>query len=185
MSVNSKTLAGRRRGKSASGVAFVARCPGMTAWGLVVVSDRLPQTSGPLPLSTCRRSYSRREAATTRARHSKIRLCQPVTDGPNMTTGRGVFEKWFTNLAFWVFCRHLNGPRTGPRTAFKDSPQTRNRREDQSVVEHPVEDTVHVLQTLDLVLVHGGTQHQSRNSETRGRLLTSSTGEKYTLLSTA
>lgn len=48
---------------------------------------------------------------------------------------------------------HLHGPRTRSRSTIEDSPRARYWRENEPVVEHHVEDLVHILETIDLVLL--------------------------------
>lgn len=58
-----------------------------------------------------------------------------------------------THLAFRVLFGDLHGPRTGTRPAFQYAPRPRDRGEYQPVVEHHVEDLVHILEAFDLVLL--------------------------------
>ena len=48
---------------------------------------------------------------------------------------------------------HLHGPRTRPRSTVEDSPRARYGGEYKPVVEHHVEDLVHILEAIDLVLL--------------------------------
>lgn len=52
---------------------------------------------------------------------------------------------------------HLHGPRTRSRSTIEDSPRARYWGEYEPVVEHHVEDLVHILETIDLVLLPGRT----------------------------
>lgn len=57
-----------------------------------------------------------------------------------------------THLAFRVLLGNLHGPRAGPGAAVQDSAWSGNRWEDEPVVEHHVEDPVHILEKIDFVL---------------------------------
>lgn len=67
-----------------------------------------------------------------------------------------------SDLAFWKFFCHLNGP--GPRavTAIKNSLRLTVSREDQPIIKDHVEDVILELEPLRLVLVMWDVSHGSR-----------------------
>ena len=65
---------------------------------------------------------------------------------------RGIQER-FTHLAFGILLGNLHGPGTRAGTALQDAPWARDRREYEPVVEHHVEDLVHILEAIDFVLL--------------------------------
>lgn len=58
-----------------------------------------------------------------------------------------------THLAFWVLFGDLYGPTTGAEPAFQDATRARDGRKYEPVVEHHVENFVHILQPIDLILL--------------------------------
>jgi len=62
-----------------------------------------------------------------------------------------------THLTFRILFGNLQGPRAGPRSTLQNSPWPRNRRKYEPVVEHHVEDAMHILESIDFVLVRHGT----------------------------
>lgn len=93
--------------------------------------------------------------------------------------GERRFQKHFTHLAFRVLLSNLHGPGTAPRSALQDSPWAGDGREYEPVVEHHVEDLVHILEAFDFVLLHERTAVRPESVDKKGFQLTSSTGAKY------
>jgi hypothetical protein len=96
------------------------------------------------------------------------------------------FDGQFTNLALWILLSHPGGPGAGAWPAFQDPSGAWNRREYQPALKHHVEHRMHILEALDLVLVWQREFIRAMDArQVDWEKLTSSTGAKYTLFSTA
>lgn len=71
--------------------------------------------------------------------------------------GYGRHESTHTHLAFRILFGNVHGPCPGSGPTLQDPPRSRDRREYEPVVEHHVEDAVHVLEALNLILCARGT----------------------------
>jgi hypothetical protein len=80
---------------------------------------------------------------------STVDCKEPIPQGPETHPKLPVS----TYLAFWVLFGNLDSPRAAAIAAVQDPSWVWNGREEQPIVEHHVEDSMHILQPIDLILL--------------------------------